>query len=116
MKICLKKNLLIRTSHPASRMMNSQANTQYQGLLLSTRDYYSVPEIIQISVIFWIRLVEPDRVSDIFGCFPNLDRYDTEHLHPWGRVDQACSPLPLNHFSILVGLTFKLLFLCSRYW
>ena len=40
--------------------------TQYQGLLLSTKDY---PD-------FYFLLVKRDGVSDISGCFPNLD-----HIH-----------------------------------
>ena len=86
-------------------------------------DYYSVPEIITqyqrlsgfLFSFFLVRLVEPDPVSDIFGCFPNLDRYDIENLHPWVRVDQACRPLSPKTLSILVGLTFKLVSLCSHY-
>ena len=38
-----------------------------------------------------------------------------ENLHPWVRVvDQAGRPLPPKALNILVGLTLKLVSLCSQ--
>ena len=105
---------------PPKNFGNTRGKSSFVSLLLAlwlrwrppARDEfvskYLVPRIITqyqgLSgfLFFKLRLVEPGRVSDISGCFPNLD-----HIHC--PLLMFCSPSACQKLFPLMSVDFRLL-------
>ena len=111
-----KRKRKLSDEHSAySHTITRRSITERKELIKTTRYLLSRPrEITSCSFFKWAMIVKFRRVSKASQLSLRNSRL-RQSLHPWVRVDQACRPLSPKTLSILVGLTFKLVSLCSHY-